>query len=125
LINWVWTLALLEPSGFVTGEFERRLMQFVYLHLREIAGKYSQWSSANNHLIGEAAGVFIASAYFNEFKNAAEWNRTSRELLCREILAQTYADGGTREQAFGYHLFVTQFFTFAGIVARAAGEDFP
>src|SRR5262249_51763579 len=28
LINWVWTVALIRPSGAVTAEFELRLMQF-------------------------------------------------------------------------------------------------
>jgi hypothetical protein len=125
LINWVWTLDLLRESGVVDDDFRIRLLNSVYLHLWEITRKYSRGSSANNHLIGEAAGVFIATSYFRDLKNAARWRERSREILCQEILRQTHPDGGTREQALGYHLFVMQFFLIAGILARTTGEDFP
>jgi hypothetical protein len=42
-----------------------------------------------------------------------------------EIFGQTYADGGTREQAMGYHLFVLEFFLLAGLAARQQNQDFP
>jgi hypothetical protein len=38
---------------------------------------------------------------------------------------QTYPDGGTREQAIGYHRFVLQLFLVAAVVARATGDAFP
>jgi len=125
LINWVWTLDLICESGVVDDDFRTRLLNSVYLHLWEITRKYSRGSSANNHLIGEAAGVFIATSCFSNLTNAARWRERSREILCQEILRQTHPDGGTREQALGYHLFVMQFFLIAGIVARTTGEDFP
>jgi len=59
LINWVWAIDLIRESGLVTGKFQNRLRHTVYLHLWEITRKYSRGSSANNHRIGEAAGVFI------------------------------------------------------------------
>jgi hypothetical protein len=125
LINWVWMLDLIRESGLVDGEFRVRLINSVYRHVWEIARKYSRGSSANNHLVGEAAGVFVATSYFRNLKNAARWRAQSREILCGEILRQTFPDGGTREQALGYHYFVLQFFVIAGIMARASGEDLP
>jgi hypothetical protein len=125
LINWVWAVDLIHESGLVTGEFWRRLRRATFLHLWEITRKYSRGSSANNHRIGEAAGVFIASSYFRELDDAGRWRRESREILSEEIVVQTYPDGGTREQAVGYHVFVLQLFLLAGIVARKTGEDFP
>jgi hypothetical protein len=124
LINWAWTVDLIREAGLVTGRFRNRLRQAAYLHLWEITRKYSRGSSANNHRIGEAAGVFIASSYFRELDDAGRWRRESREILGEEIVAQTYPDGGTREQAVGYHVFVLQLFLLAGIVARKTGEDF-
>jgi hypothetical protein len=124
LINWVWTIDLIRGSGLVAGEFRSRLLHAVYLHLWEITRKYSRGSSANNHLVGEAAGVFVACAFFNEMPNAGKWMEESRRLLSREIFAQTYDDGCTREQALGYHFFVLQFFFIAGLVARTTGQEF-
>jgi len=110
LINWVWAFDLIRDSGVVTPEFRSRMFHSVYLHLWEITGNYSYGSSANNHLIGEAAGVFIATSYFQGLQSAEKWREGSYKILEREIIEQTYSDGCTREQALGYHLFVLQFF---------------
>ena len=123
LINWVWSLDLIRESGLLTGDLRARVLSSVHLHAREISRKYSAGSSANNHLIGEAAGVFVASCYFHGLDPTGRWRRDSRDILRREIVAQTFPDGCTREQAIGYHLFVLQFLLIAAVVARGVGED--
>jgi hypothetical protein len=123
LINWVWAIDLIRESGFVAGPFRARVMHAVELLLWEIDRKYSRGSSANNHRIGEAAGVFIASSYFAEVPGAARLRERSRRILEEEIVAQTYEDGCNREQALGYHAFVLQFFLVAGVVARRSGRQ--
>jgi hypothetical protein len=125
LINWVWALDLIHEAGLCAGPFRQRLLGAVYLHLREITRRYSRHSSANNHRIGEAAGVFIATSYFRALPNADRWRAESRRILEEEILAQTHADGGSREQALGYHLFVLELLLLAAIVARHTGAPFP
>jgi len=125
LINWVWALDLIEDSKVIGEELFLRIMDSVSRHIWEIDRKYSQGSSVNNHLIGEAAGVFVASSYFNYLKHASKWRDRSRDIIIREILNQTYSDGGSMEQAIGYHNFIMQFFIIAGITARATGRDFP
>lgn len=125
VINWVWAIDFIKDSGLYEGAFKRRVQHAVYLHLWDVSRKFSKGSSANNHLIGEAAGVFIASSYFSELSNTAAWREASRQILIQEAGNQTYADGGNKELALGYHLFVLQFFLFAGMVARKSGNDFP
>ncbi|GMU24804.1 MAG: hypothetical protein AMXMBFR13_48750 [Phycisphaerae bacterium] len=125
MINWVWAVELIRPSGVLGPERIGRILGSVYRHLWDISRKYSRYSSANNHLIGEAAGVFIASSYFTGLHDAPRWRRQSREILMREIELQTSTDGGNKEQAFSYHLFVLEFFLLCGLVARNVGEDFP
>ncbi|UCD51800.1 MAG: alginate lyase family protein [Phycisphaerales bacterium] len=125
LINWVWALDLIRESNMIDEALRTRLLDSVARHVWEIDRKYSRGSSVNNHLIGEAAGVFTATSYFRNLKHAARWRARSWGILNQEITNQTFADGGTREQAIGYHLFVVQFFVAAGIVARATGTDFP
>ncbi len=124
MINWVWAIDLIRGDILLDESFRERLLHTVYLHLWEITRKYSKGSSANNHSIGEAAGVFIATCYFPQMKDAEGWRDESRKILEREIRAQTYPDGGGREQAFGYHLFILQFFLYSGIAARRSGNDF-
>jgi hypothetical protein len=125
LINLVWALDLIRQSKAVNKALYLRIMDSVSRHIWEIDRKYSRGSSVNNHLIGEAAGVFIASSYFKNLRNASKWRQKARDILIREIINQTYQDGGTKEQARGYHFFVLQFFTIAGITARAVGQDMP
>jgi hypothetical protein len=125
-INWSWAYDLIEPSGAIRPEFRRRFLDSLDLQVWDIARKFSRGSSANNHVIGEAAGVLIAATRFSaELSNTAALISEAREILIEQIVAQTYADGCNREQAFGYHLFVAQFFLFAGIAARRSGRDFP
>ncbi|NLX13676.1 MAG: heparinase [Phycisphaerales bacterium] len=125
LINWAWAWELIRPSEAIPRTEWPRLLGVARCHLREIARKYSRYSSANNHLVGEAAGSFIASSYFHALKGASAWRRQSRDILLREIFTQTHADGGNREQAMGYHLFTLELFLLAGLTARRLGEDFP
>lgn len=125
LINWVYAAELIRDSGVLTGDLRERWLHSVYMHVWEIARKYSRGSSANNHRIGEAAGVLVATTCLPGLAGAPRWREESRRILCEEIEAQTYSDGCTREQALGYHLFVLQFFLVAGCVARRAGEDLP
>ena len=125
LINWVWALDLIRPGGPLPPALQAQVLNSVELHLWEITRKYSRGSSANNHRIGEAAGVFIGASYFQGLKNSRSWAAEARDILCAEIEAQTYPDGGSREQALGYQAFVMQFFTLAGLVGRRTGADFP
>ena len=125
LINWVWAIDLISDSGLFAGDFRGRVLDSISRHIWEIDRKYSKGTSANNHVIGEAAGAFIAASYFPHLKGADRWRRRSRRVLQDRLFALTYEDGGTGEQAVGYHLFVLQFFVAAGLAARRTGRDFP
>jgi hypothetical protein len=124
LINWVWALDLVAEYASMPPVFQQRLLDAIHLQVWDVARKYSRGSSANNHLIGEACGVFVATSYFTQLPGAAELRREAQAILEREIITQTYPSGATREQAFGYHLFVLQLFLHAGMVARRAKTDF-
>lgn len=124
LINWVWALALIEPAGLVKGEAGQRIIAVVWEHLRDISRKYSRYSSANNHTIGEAAGVYIGAAYWPQLVDAARMRGEAKEILVQEMARQVLPDGVHAELAVGYHLFVLQFFTLAGLASRRIGDEF-
>jgi hypothetical protein len=125
LINWAWTLGLVRGSGAVAAELEARLRRSLAQHVAQIARRYSTGSSANNHRIGEAAGVFVATSVWPGLEKAGRRREESLRILGEEILAQTHEDGGTREQAVGYHQFVLQFFLVVLAVARRTGQPLP
>lgn len=62
-------------------------------------------SSANNHLLGELAGLIVASARWPQLAPlCAPMERLHREWE-DEVIAQFAEDGGNREQALSYHAF--------------------
>jgi hypothetical protein len=125
LINWIWALDLIRESKLIEGTVRERILHAVYLHCWDNARKYSQASSANNHLVGEAAGVYIACSYFPGMRNGSRWRTEARDILIREIARQSYPDGCTREQALGYQYFVLQFYLLCGLVGRWSGDEYP
>jgi hypothetical protein len=130
LINWSitwqllggWRAAVFTEAG--GKEFRERWLCSVYEQVRVIVGNLSRYSSANNHLIGEAAGVYIASSTWPLWPQMQVWGERCHEILEDECHRQNAADGGNREQAFGYQTFVLDFLLIAGLAARARGEDF-
>lgn len=130
LINWSLTWQLMggfrsRLFGTAAGErFRDRWLASVYQQTRMIAGNLSRYSSANNHLIGEAAGVYVAASTWPLWPSITEWGNRCRRVLEDECLRQNAPDGGNREQAFAYQTFVLDFLLLAGLAARARGEDF-
>jgi hypothetical protein len=130
LINWsiAWQLiGGFESDVFAAtdgAEFRNRWLQSVYLQTRAITRKLSRFSSANNHLIGEAAGVWIASVTWDYWPEMQRWGERCKTILQDEMLKQNAPDGVNREQAFSYQQFVLDFGLLAGLAARVAQRDF-
>jgi hypothetical protein len=110
IINWIWALDLVRGSGRLDDDTWARVQETLFRLMWDTQRRYSQGSSANNHLIGEVAGVFFGACYFTGLPKRDAWIREAQAVLEREILLQTYASGCTREHAFGYQFFVLQFF---------------
>lgn len=131
LINWSITWQLLGGlnSELFQGErgsaFRDRWLRVIYQHLHFIAGHYSRFSSANNHLIGEAAGVYIGAVTWPFWPQARRWRTQARRELTREALLQNARDGVNREQAIAYQQFVADFLLFAALAGRHNGDEFP
>jgi hypothetical protein len=130
LINWsiAWQLIGGSRARLFTdadGEaFRERWLKSIFEQARMIVGNLSRFSSANNHLIGEAAGVYIAASTWPLWQPMRSWGERCRSILEEECHKQNAPDGGNREQAFGYQTFVLDFLLLAGLAARARGEDF-
>lgn len=63
-------------------------------------------SSANNHLLGELAGLALVGLLAPELRRSDDFTRRGLEGLAREATRQILPDGMGAEQAFGYQLFV-------------------
>lgn len=130
LINWSLAWQLLGGAdaplfrGAAGARFRERWLESVFQQMRFVAGHFSLYSSANNHLLGEAAGLFIAALtwpYWSYWPQARHWERRAQALLEREILLQNAPDGVNREQAVAYQHFVLDLLLFALLAGRRAG----
>ena len=90
-------------------------------HQQYLAAFESRGSSANNHLIAEAAGQLAASCAFPWFAESARWRRQSAALLEKSLRDNTFPSGINRELASDYHGFVFELGVFAAVEAAAAG----
>ena len=90
LINLAWIRRLLDGWPGVADLFERNdlALRQIFWHQQYLAAFESRGSSANNHVIAEAAGQLVASCAFPWFDDSERWRRDSSLLLERELDAQ-------------------------------------
>ncbi|HEV2443536.1 MAG TPA: alginate lyase family protein [Steroidobacteraceae bacterium] len=130
LVNWSFAWQLLGADGapLFAGEegrgFRGRWLEGIHRHCHFIARHFSRHSSANNHLMGEATGLFIGALTWPLWPESGRWLSEARAELTREALLQTFEDGVNREQAVWYHHAVADMLLIAGLFARANGCDF-
>jgi hypothetical protein len=130
LINWsiAWQLIGGTQSRMFEGshyqELRARWLASVYQHAQFVRGWLSLHSSANSHLIGEAAGLFIAGLTWPLWPKSRSWVATGKEILEGEVLAQNAPDGVNREQAVSYQRFVLEFLLLCMLAGKANGQRF-
>lgn len=123
LINFAWIRRLLDGWSGAAGLFEHNdlAVRQIRWHQEYLAAFESKGSSANNHVIAEAAGQLVASCAFPWFAESQGWRRDSALVLERELAHNTFPSGINRELASDYHGFVAELGFFAAAEAAAAG----
>jgi hypothetical protein len=124
LISWSAAWQLLGAELEKHQDFRGRWLKSIYQHAQFIRGWLSLHSSANNHLIGEATGLFVAGLAWPHWPAARGWVATGKAILEREALAQNAPDGVNREQAVWYQHFVLDFLVTALLAGKANGQWF-
>lgn len=138
LLNWsvAWQL-LSSPSpqpsptrgeGVFSGgdgqSFRSRWLDSIYRHCHFIAGHFSKYSSANNHLLGEYMGLFMGALMWPCWKESKRWLELAKSGLEKEALIQNAPDGVNREQAIWYHHEVADMMLLCGLAGKANGVEF-
>jgi uncharacterized heparinase superfamily protein len=78
----------------------------------------SRFSSANNHLVAEALGLFVAGTLVPDLDDAEAWVRRGRSVLEAEALKQILEDGVGVEQSPTYQAFTMELLAFAVLLAK-------
>jgi len=124
LIAWAWVRRLLDGWDGVEDLFERneQALDQLYWHQTYLASFISVGSSANNHVIAEAAGRLVGSCAFPWFDESARWREEARAVLEAQLARNTFDSGVNRELATDYHAFVAELGLVAAVEAGAAGH---
>ena len=109
LINYTWIDAFLTVAGVSQKTLHELRTQILPPHVHYCWRYKSFGSSANNHLIGELAGLIVALTRWPDLAKISAPLGNLAKLLEREILLQFAGDGCNHEQALGYHLFSWEF----------------
>ena len=119
-----WSVAWQLGAEACDAEFKARWLRSVYEHAHFVRHWMSAHSSANNHLIGEAMGLYLAGTTWPYWPELREWAAHAKRILEREALAQNAPDGVNREHSAWYQHFVLQMLLASLLAGRAAGDAF-
>lgn len=127
LINWVLTWDILSIDELV--ETDHKLKEFVskkwvpciYSHCIFSFENPSLHSSANNHLISEYAGLFIANCKWS-FPESDKWLYYAQTGLEKEILLQHSENGVNKEETAKYIQFITDFLLLCLVFGKKCGN---
>ncbi|MFE0101600.1 alginate lyase family protein [Streptomyces sp. NPDC059009] len=127
LLSWVWIRRLLDGWPGAAGLFEENpvALNQIWHHQRWLAAFPSRGSSANNHVIAEAAGQFAAACAFGWFPSSARWRAAALASLERHLRGNTFLSGLNRELATEYHGLVLELGLAAVAEADAASVPVP
>jgi hypothetical protein len=123
LISMTWIRRLLDDWPHAADLFEHNelAVQQICWHQSYLAAFRSRGSSANNHVIAEAAGQLVASCAFPWFAASGRWRQAAARLLERALGRNTFPSGIGRELATDYQCFVAELGILAAVEAAAAG----
>ena len=128
LIAWSIVHSLLVARDSDEGLFDllgaEKIGSSIYHQARHIESHLSRYSSANNHLIGELVGLFVACSLFDLGDEGRKWAEKARLELETEAAKQVFDDGASKEQASYYHVSVLEYLMLAWMIGRRAGSSF-
>jgi uncharacterized heparinase superfamily protein len=123
--SWIWMAHLLAPRAVTNRSLSRILLQLALHGTHHVRANLAAHSSANNHLIVEAATLFIAGVLLPWSAESEDWLHEGKRILAREVERQVFPDGVCREQAVHYHEFVLEALLLVLVIADSNGIELP
>ncbi len=124
LISWAWIRRLLDDWAPVGRHFEDNpsFRDQLARHQQWLDALHAKGSSANNHLIAELCGQFVAATVFDFYEDSARWRSESGSRLVVALDEQTFRDGLNKELASDYHAFVLELAVSAQVEASLSSD---
>jgi hypothetical protein len=121
-LSWCWACSLFQESKAFTPEKRRLFLLSLSQHGRWLENHLSFYFSPYNHLIGEATALYVMGSLLPWLKSSPRWCQQGWEIMEKEMPKQFFSDGGTVEQATGYHHFTLGFYLQAFLLRRKLGD---
>jgi hypothetical protein len=128
LISWSVVHSIITfrdgPEGLLRDDSDLSISRSIFQQVWFVRYRLSRFSSANNHLIGELTGIWVACNVFDLGRTGIEWREDAKRELETEADAQIHSDGVNKEQAVYYHLWVLEYLLLAHLVGMRSGSQF-
>ncbi len=116
--SWLWFLRLTAGRARVEPGLLARILYSLKRQMDAVAEDRSRYSSANNHLLGEAWGLFLVGVVCPYLPGAEKWRRLGEAVLSDEFSRQIAPDGVGLEQTNRYLAFDFDLLLSAFLLAR-------
>ena len=124
---WCWNILDIDKELKINNNFKKFVFDIwiplIYMHCKYSFRYPSKFSSGNNHLISEYAGLFIATSVW-KFNESKKWNSYAKKGLEKEIHFQHSNNGINKEKASKYIPFILDFFLLSYIVGENTNNSF-
>lgn len=110
LVNWLFALNYYSDCEQITEEIWQKIMSSIYDQLKHVAINldFSQKLVRNNHIVTEAAALFVYSTLFPILPESKKWQQKSKQILEAEGLFQIFSDGSYLQYSMNYHRIILQ-----------------
>ncbi|HEX7320352.1 MAG TPA: alginate lyase family protein [bacterium] len=122
-ISWLWVYTFFGQTP-AFAKIHDPFINNLYIHAQHIYHYRSEFLHPSNHNIGEAAALYMLCAVFPQFDPDRTWRKKARDMLEKEVIRQTYTDGGCKEQSFSYMLFDLDLLMQTLFVSERMGDAF-
>lgn len=119
------TIFSLLPHDAISRERRRRFLATLSAHGYWLMRYPSRFSSANNHLIAEAGGLYLLGVLAPELPGASEWRQYGHNTLSVESQKQILPDGVGAEQSPTYTAFSLEWLMLCAVVSDHLDDPFP
>lgn len=124
VVSLLVVASLIGDSAAFTEDLRRKLTTSLAAHGYWLMRYPSRFSSANNHLIAEAAALFLLGRLVPTLPDAQRYAKYGRHVLTTEALHQLHEDGVNVEQSPTYGAFTLEWLLLCAEVARRLGDPF-
>ncbi|EOU1571346.1 alginate lyase family protein [Clostridium perfringens] len=102
-LSWMYSLSIINCENELKYEEKLKILDSLIEQADFVYNRLSLFSSANNHLVGEAAFLLHVSFFVN-CNRSDKWRIRAIKILNEQINNQFFDDGVNKEQSINYQL---------------------